>query len=442
MVQTMASMSSTPSSELAQRDLWSRITNGKPLVSRPRTRPSSEENSTHSYDDVAVPVVPRFAAAQYGRTIHHPRLKQPTPEQEKLHLSILVEHRKSIDDVNSSEFITSVVEDEKSLAFKLSRALLKGSHTPRNITGGSSHIDMKYQVNENMPSPTSTLCFPETHNDFEFNHNFSDEDDFTETCKFIEDEVSQEVCNNAFDQVQSKRLHRCIDNSNNTGSRPSNCCGGLEPHFPFHSFVICADTQLGVTSQNVEWETELEFAKKAIKTINSLDPPPLFVCVCGDLVDMEYSFEENKGYSSRFKNKKECDEVQAEQNLDFQKVFSELNPEIPLVCTCGNHDVSNRPTSASIQRYKDFFGDEYLSFWANGTYNIVLNSVLFANPSGAPHLFSDQLQWLQHQLEYANKHDAKMIFVYGHHPWFLVSANKLIIFHFILFCFLTYCFSF
>mmetsp|Transcript_19591 Transcript_19591/g.41058 ORF Transcript_19591/g.41058 Transcript_19591/m.41058 type:complete len:573 (-) Transcript_19591:2365-4083(-) len=428
----MASMASISSSELAQKDLWSRITSGKPLISRPLTRPNTEENSNNADDDDVLSVVPRFAAAQYGRTIHHPRLKQPTPEQENLHLSILVENRKNIGGVDSSESITSVVDDEEALALKLSRALMKGSHTPRNFTGCSSDIDMKYQVGyDNMPSPTSTLCFPEARNNPSYNYDFADEGDFIGTCKFIEFERPQMSTQqkehggiNLIEEVHSKERSSCLIDSNNTGSRPSNCCGGLEPHFPFHSFVICADTQLGVTSQNVEWETEIEYAKKAIQTINSLDPPPLFVCVCGDLVDMQYSFEENKGYSSRFKNKQECDEVQAKQNLDFQNVFSELNPEIPLVCTCGNHDVSNRPTPASIQRYKDFFGDEYLSFWANGTYNIVLNSVLFANPSGAPQLFSNQLRWLEHQLEYAHKHDAKMIFVYGHHPWFLYDENE------------------
>ena len=61
-----------------------------------------------------------------------------------------------------------------------------------------------------------------------------------------------------------------------------------------------------------------------------MNPKPAFFIVCGDLVDA-------------FPDK--WPEIRTEQEKDFFKVFSNLNPHIPLVCVCGNHDVG---------KFKDF----------------------------------------------------------------------------------------
>ena len=79
---------------------------------------------------------------------------------------------------------------------------------------------------------------------------------------------------------------------------------------------------------------------------------------------MEYTFEKNKGYSSTFKSKEECDAVQDLQVRVFQRILSELRPDIELVCLCGHYDVGNHATPESIQHYKNMFGDEYLGFRA------------------------------------------------------------------------------
>ncbi len=89
------------------------------------------------------------------------------------------------------------------------------------------------------------------------------------------------------------------------------------------------------------------------------------------------------------------------------------------MCTTGN-----RPTPKSIEKYRDAFGDEYLAFWVNGTYNIALNNVLFTNPDGAKEIFLKQLDWLAERLEYANRHKAAQIYVFGHHPWFLYHEDE------------------
>jgi serine/threonine-protein phosphatase CPPED1 len=190
------------------------------------------------------------------------------------------------------------------------------------------------------------------------------------------------------------------------------------------SFVVCADTQLGIINDNRDWETELSFAQCAVNQINALRPRPLFCCCCGDLVDMESSFYINDNKSSKGLTKEMCDDIQDRQNQDFQELWSSLHEDIALVCLCGNHDVGNRPTSSSIQRFQDAFGDDYLAFWACGSYNVVLNTCLFSNPDGAFELYEKQLNWLEERLKYAATEKAGIIFIFGHHPWFLYHEEE------------------
>lgn len=232
----------------------------------------------------------------------------------------------------------------------------------------------------------------------------------------------------------------------------------IDCHSEQHTFVVCADSQLGMTSLNKEWETELHYCRLAVDKINSIKPRPKFVCVCGDLVDMENSFYYNNPNALKSYELEECEEIQRKQFYDFKDTFGKLHPDIAIVCLCGNHDIGtlylhmirlisirnlsffnffslanvssqitlagNRPTQASIQKFRNEFGDEYLAFWANGTYNIVLNNVLFTNPDGAEQMFIEQLHWLEERLEYANDHQAAQIFVFSHHPWFLYHEEE------------------
>jgi hypothetical protein len=113
-----------------------------------------------------------------------------------------------------------------------------------------------------------------------------------------------------------------------------------------HSFVVCADTQLGMYSGCEEWETELAYSRQAIQVINQIEPRPAFFCMCGDLVDMEYTFfagKEKGGQvaggekvSSVF-TKEECDAIQDQQNEDFKQTWAALHDDIAMVCLCGNH---------------------------------------------------------------------------------------------------------
>lgn len=121
-------------------------------------------------------------------------------------------------------------------------------------------------------------------------------------------------------------------------------------------FIHAADTQFGlIDSWNAvplaeqTWEKEIVLTRKAISAANKLSPKPRFFVVCGDLVN---AFPWEKYNDPQVK--------------DFKKIFTELDPSIPLICVCGNHDVGDSPTQESLQKYRNNFGDDFYSFWVGG----------------------------------------------------------------------------
>lgn len=187
---------------------------------------------------------------------------------------------------------------------------------------------------------------------------------------------------------------------------------------PF-TFVVGADTQFGILTKSKNWDVEKAYSEKAVTHINSMVPKPAFAIICGDLVDMEPMMFEGK-----FGTKQECLDVQSSQYADFEQIWSHLDPEIPLLCLCGNHDVGNRPTVESIDRFKNRFGDDYLGFWCRGCYMISLNSNTYFDSTDTTDLHEQQKQFLQERLEYATAHNARRIFLFTHHPWFLFDDNE------------------
>ena len=170
-------------------------------------------------------------------------------------------------------------------------------------------------------------------------------------------------------------------------------------------FVQLADTQYGMYSGNQGFEREVALVQQAVAHINRLRPR--FVIVCGDLTN---AIPEKERYSP--------------QVAQFQKDFSKVDAEIPLVCVCGNHDVGNRPTSASIDSYRRNFGDDYFSFWVGGVCNIVLNSSVLKDPADTPGVLADQQSWLRQQLKDASSAKAQHILLFQHHPFFLKTEDE------------------
>lgn len=206
------------------------------------------------------------------------------------------------------------------------------------------------------------------------------------------------------------------------------------------TFVVMADTQFGILTDDRDWDTEIEYSQRAVETINQMSPRPLFCCICGDLVNMTASIYANKekpmwaqpqqpsskeSYNSKMVwSENECIEIQNRQYTDFKQVWSKLHKDIALVCVCGNHDVGNRPTPESIQFYKNHIGNDYLSFWAKKSFCIVLNSSLFNDPSCSMDEYELQLEWLQNQLQTTSKQQPDHIFVFLHHPLFIYNQDE------------------
>lgn len=125
------------------------------------------------------------------------------------------------------------------------------------------------------------------------------------------------------------------------------------------SFVQLADSQFGMLHKDETWEEEAALLRTAVDHINRLQPK--FVVVCGDLVNAMPDNQEKQELQAR----------------DFKAVCRGIDPRIPLVCVCGNHDVGNQPTSATVRQYGARFGDDFFSFWAGGVRFLVLNTQIY-----------------------------------------------------------------
>ncbi|XP_075247030.1 serine/threonine-protein phosphatase CPPED1-like [Convolutriloba macropyga] len=176
-------------------------------------------------------------------------------------------------------------------------------------------------------------------------------------------------------------------------------------------FVVGADTQLGLEEsltnygKKTSWEKELNRISRLVNFINNCVQLPRFVIICGDLVNAFPS-----------------EEQRSDQEKDFIRSFTELNLNVPLVCVCGNHDVGNSPTQETIDRYRSTFGDEYFSFWIDGTFHIVISSQYFEDDSMCSEESKKHSDWLDQQLEISSQ--AKHTFAYQHIPPFLRDSNE------------------
>lgn len=174
-----------------------------------------------------------------------------------------------------------------------------------------------------------------------------------------------------------------------------------EPWF----FMQLADTQYGMFTGNKGFDQEVALVERAVEHINRLRPR--FAVVCGDLTNAT------------------PDQPRYQAQVDrYHQDFSKVDPDIPLVCVCGNHDIGNRPTAKSIASYQQNFGDDYFSFWTGGVCNIVLNSSVLKDPSGAPDVLAAQQLWLDQQLQEAQAGHARHILLFQHHPLFLQKEDE------------------
>lgn len=169
---------------------------------------------------------------------------------------------------------------------------------------------------------------------------------------------------------------------------------------PFFFFQM-ADTQFGMFTDNNGFEKETRNFEKAIAAANRLHPA--FVIVCGDLVN--YTGD-------------------SDQMAEYKRIAATLDPSIPLYNVPGNHDVSNKPTAASLASYRKNFGRDYYSFQYRNLYGIVLNSQLFFDPSLVPKEAAKQDAWLRSELKKAKKLKYSNIVIFQHIPWFIHQPDE------------------
>jgi len=165
-------------------------------------------------------------------------------------------------------------------------------------------------------------------------------------------------------------------------------------------FLQLADPQFGMFNRDGSWERETELFTRAVEHVNRLRPR--FVIVCGDLV-----------------NQAPPGPVYPQQVAEYKRIAARIDESIPLVCVCGNHDVGNRPTPATLARYRQEFGDDWFTLWVGGVCNLVLNSSLYADPGAAAAEQERQQAWFAESLTAARRANPQHILVFQHHPWFL-----------------------
>eukprot|EP00088_Acartia_fossae_P001366 TRINITY_DN10528_c0_g1_i2.p1 TRINITY_DN10528_c0_g1~~TRINITY_DN10528_c0_g1_i2.p1 ORF type:complete len:304 (+),score=49.40 TRINITY_DN10528_c0_g1_i2:42-953(+) len=190
-----------------------------------------------------------------------------------------------------------------------------------------------------------------------------------------------------------------------------------EPFF----FIQGADTQYGLMynwGTNGEdgikypasnWDQEIELSRLAVKKMNEMRPRPAFFIVCGDLVD---------AFPDKYPD------IRASQVRDLKAEFANLDPEIPMICLCGNHDVGNSPTHQTIAEYRSNFGDDYFYFSFKGVFFIVLNSQFYEDSSNVQDLFQEHEAWLAKVLEMEERKQAKHTILFHHIPWFLEEPDE------------------
>jgi 3',5'-cyclic AMP phosphodiesterase CpdA len=134
---------------------------------------------------------------------------------------------------------------------------------------------------------------------------------------------------------------------------------------------------------------------RAVERINVLKPD--FVLICGDLVQNanEKSF------------------------ADFKRIKDSFT--VPCHCAAGNHDVGNKPTVESLEKYRETIGPDYYAFPHKDFTFVVANTQLWKAPLAGESEKHDA--WFRQKLEQA-KAESRPVIVVTHYPFFTKSADE------------------
>ena len=136
-------------------------------------------------------------------------------------------------------------------------------------------------------------------------------------------------------------------------------------------FLQLADAQLGMadsfsSAEPQGWAEEEALLRHAVAEINRLRPA--FAVMCGDFTQ-EYPSTGGQSASGSASDQLVApleSLARAQQTFDYKLACASVDPSIPLLCVCGNHDVGNRPTPESLALFRREYGDDYFAFHVRG----------------------------------------------------------------------------
>ncbi|VDP95111.1 unnamed protein product [Echinostoma caproni] len=180
------------------------------------------------------------------------------------------------------------------------------------------------------------------------------------------------------------------------------------------TFVIMADPQLGLLERYVEkrtepyhWDRDLHCVDRAVALINQIQPRPIFVLGCGDLVDSQ------PGHKYR-----------ACQTGDLLGSLSLLDSSIPFISLPGNHDVGDSPNPSDLADYRDTWGDDYYTFETNGVEFLVLNSQLMWNDSKCKEESREFQSWFNSETARIKTNTNQVKIAFQHIPYFIEQPDE------------------
>ncbi|GAF82654.1 unnamed protein product, partial [marine sediment metagenome] len=104
---------------------------------------------------------------------------------------------------------------------------------------------------------------------------------------------------------------------------------------------------------------------------------------------------------------------------DFNAVKTRF--EVPCHCVCGNHDIGNTPTAASLARYRKEVGKDYYSLEHKGYTLVAANTQLWKEV--VPGESEKHDRWFQEALATAHRKKQPTL-VCGHYPLFIGEASE------------------
>ena len=169
---------------------------------------------------------------------------------------------------------------------------------------------------------------------------------------------------------------------------------GIERHRQAGMKIRPAPKITGFPEETARYEIAIECA-------NRLKPD--FVVMCGDMIDSR---------------------DEPDQLVEVLRITGKLDKQIPMYWVPGNHDIASAPTSETLARYRQTYGDDRYCFDHFGSRFIVLNSPLLNDCSHVPEEGQEQIDFLKAALRGGRDKQSNHIIVFSHHALFVKQPDE------------------